>query len=43
MKKQRIYVDMDGVLCNYLKRYIERVMANPKNQHPQLEFDFLES
>jgi 5'(3')-deoxyribonucleotidase len=38
--KKRIYIDMDGVLCNYMKRFIERVQANPKNKHPQLEFDF---
>lgn len=38
--KLLIYVDMDGVLCNYEKAFVERIIANPKNQVPQSDYGF---
>lgn len=40
---KRIYVDMDGVLCNYAKRYAEKLQSNPHNLYPQSDFDFFRS
>ncbi len=41
MKKLRVYVDMDGVLCNYAKRYLETI--SEKNTVPQSQYGFFTS
>lgn len=37
---QRVFVDMDGVLCNYRKRYRECLQNYPENKYPQKEAGF---
>ncbi len=37
---KRVYVDMDGVLCNFAKSYMNKINKNPKNQYPHAECDF---
>ena len=41
--KQRIYIDMDGVLCNFLKRYLEIRAAFPDVIYPQSVDGFFKS
>lgn len=36
----RIYVDMDGVLCNYTKAFKERREIEPAQPFPQSQFGF---
>lgn len=36
----RVYVDMDGVLTNFNKRYYLRRQQNPENKYPQMEYGF---
>lgn len=35
-----IYIDMDGVMCNYAKGYAEGLKRNPHQPYPQSEFGF---
>ncbi|WP_375561219.1 hypothetical protein ACE193_01310 [Bernardetia sp. OM2101] len=35
-----IYVDMDGVLCDYQSAFEEAIQLNPKIAFPQSQFDF---
>jgi len=36
----RIYIDMDGVLCNFAKAFNERREADPSQPFPQSQFGF---
>jgi 5'(3')-deoxyribonucleotidase len=40
MKKKIVYFDMDGVLCQYTKRFNEELERNPKIQFPQATYGF---
>jgi len=40
MKKQIIYVDMDGVLCNFEKAAKEDLIKTPKQNYPQSQWGF---
>jgi len=40
MRKKRIYVDMDGVLCNFKKAYQEERKNNPFQPYPQSKWGF---
>lgn len=40
MKRKRIYVDMDGVLCNFLKAYLHDLQKNPSQKYPQAQWGF---
>jgi len=40
MKKQIVYVDMDGVLCNFYKAAKNALIKNPKQQFPQSQWGF---
>ena len=38
--KKRLYVDMDGVLCDYKKLYDSERESNPTQPYPQSQFGF---
>ena len=38
--KKRLYVDMDGVLCDFKKLYNSELESNPKQPYPQSQFGF---
>lgn len=38
--KKRIYVDMDGVLCNFYKAAKQALTKNPKQKYPQAQWGF---
>ena len=38
--KKRLYVDMDGVLCDYKKLYDSERESNPSQPYPQSQFGF---
>lgn len=40
MSKEILYIDMDGVLCNYSKAYNEHLERNPEIKHPQSQYGF---
>ena len=40
MIKPRIYVDMDGVLCDYMENYHKVVKRSPGIQYPQATYGF---
>lgn len=40
MKKKRVYVDMDGVLCDYAGAYKRDIESNPTQIYPQSQFGF---
>ena len=40
MKKKRIYIDMDGVLCNFVKAYLNDLEKCPTQKYPQSQFGF---
>jgi len=40
-KLKRVYVDMDGVLCDYVAKFTE--LRNEGNKFPQQSFDFFRS
>jgi 5'(3')-deoxyribonucleotidase len=35
-----VYIDMDGVLCDYHGEYSRRIIINPENKFPQAEWGF---
>src|SRR3990167_1933030 len=37
---KRVYIDMDGVICDFEKMYLKKINNNPKNLYPYAEFDF---
>ena len=37
---KRIYIDMDGVLCNYKLQFLKWLEANPKIPYPQTQYGF---
>lgn len=41
--KPIIAIDMDGVLCDFAKRYRERQLENPNIYYPQSEYGFFEN
>lgn len=43
MRNIVIYVDMDGVLCDFIKEYDKRLLAYPKQKYPQASYGFFES
>lgn len=40
MKRKRIYIDMDGVLCNCQKAVDEHLFNNPNQKYPQSKWGF---
>ena len=38
--KKRVYVDMDGVLCNFYKAAKQALTDNPKQKYPQSQWGF---
>lgn len=38
--KKRLYIDMDGVLCDYKKSYDKQLQDNPHQPYPQSQFGF---
>jgi 5'-nucleotidase len=40
MKKPRLYIDMDGVLCNFYKAALEALRKNPEQKYPQSKWGF---
>lgn len=38
--KYIIYIDMDGVLCDFVKAKLEALARNPDNKFPQCEYGF---
>ena len=40
MKKLVVYVDMDGVLCDYRSAYHQKVLENPDIKYPQSQYGF---
>ena len=40
MNMKRIYVDMDGVLCNFYKAAKQALTENPKQKYPQSQWGF---
>lgn len=38
--KKRVYVDMDGVLCNFYKAAKKALTENPKQKYPQSQWGF---
>lgn len=38
--RKRLYVDMDGVLCDYKKLYNSELESNPSQPYPQSQFGF---
>lgn len=40
MDRKRIYVDMDGVLCNFYKAAKQALTENPKQKYPQSQWGF---
>lgn len=40
MKKEKVYVDMDGVLCDFYKAKKEALLKNPKQLFPQSQWGF---
>lgn len=38
--KQIIYIDMDGVLCNFNDARDKALLKNPDNKYPQSEYNF---
>jgi len=40
MKRRRVYVDMDGVLCNFYKASREALQENPTQRYPQSQWGF---
>lgn len=37
---EKVFVDMDGVLCNFEKAYKKSKERNPGNKWPQMEYNF---
>ena len=40
MKTPRLYIDMDGVLCNFYKAALEALRKNPEQKYPQSQWGF---
>ena len=40
MKKKIVYVDMDGVLCDFAEAHATALAANPGIQYPQSQYGF---
>jgi 5'(3')-deoxyribonucleotidase len=40
MRKPRLYIDMDGVLCNFFKAALEALRKNPEQKYPQSQWGF---
>ena len=40
MEKKTVYFDMDGVLCQFKKKYIEMKDKNPGTEYPQSVYGF---
>jgi len=40
MEKKRLYIDMDGVLCNFKKAFIKERKNNPNQPYPQSKWGF---
>ena len=40
MKKPRLYIDMDGVLCNFYKAAMEALQKTPEQKYPQSQWGF---
>jgi 5'(3')-deoxyribonucleotidase len=38
--KKRVYVDMDGVLCNFYKAAKQALTENPNQKYPQSQWGF---
>ena len=38
--KKRLYIDMDGVLCNFIGAFDKDLEANPKLKYPQSKYGF---
>lgn len=42
-EKEIIYIDMDGVLCDYDKAFADAIKSKPFNKIPQSEYGFFEN
>ncbi len=40
LMKKRLYIDMDGVLCDYKKSYDQELKDNPLQPYPQSQYGF---
>ena len=38
--KKIVYIDMDGVLCNYKEHFLNMLAKNPKIEYPQTQYGF---
>lgn len=39
-KQPTVYVDMDGVICDYKKNYLKHIAKNPEVKYPQSQYGF---
>ncbi len=40
MKRKKVYVDMDGVLCDFFKAALEALRKYPEQKYPQSQWGF---
>jgi 5'(3')-deoxyribonucleotidase len=40
MKKKRLYIDMDGVLCDFKTPFIKAIGENPGQRYPHSQYGF---
>jgi len=40
MEKEKVFFDMDGVLCNYKKAYNKALLENSRQKYPQSKWGF---
>ena len=40
MKKKIVYFDMDGVLCQFRKKFNEEIARNPSIKFPQATYGY---
>ena len=40
IKRKRVYVDMDGVLCNFKDPFVEAISKNPEQKYPHSQYGF---
>lgn len=40
LDRKRIYVDLDGVMCDFLKAYLKALSEYPEQKYPQAQWGF---